>query len=167
MASPASERRRVRALIQRAGVTMLVTIDEQAVPTSRPMLPIFLDHDPSIYFLTHQHSRKVRQIAARSQVGLTLSTAGCYFVVAGTAEALRDPELIRRLWHPTYRAWFPDGKDDRDATALRVRVDRVDYWEPPRTRLRRVAQAVKAVVTRRAINTPMKTITGPLDTEVR
>ena len=160
MASSASERRRVRGLIQRAGVAMLMTIDEHAAPIGRPMLPLFLDHDPCIYFLTHQNSRKVSQIMARPQVGLTMSTTGCYLVVAGTAAALREPELIRRLWRPTYRAWFPDGKDDREATALRVSVNRVDYWEPPRSRFIRVAQAVKAVVTRRAVETPMKTITG-------
>jgi hypothetical protein len=61
------------------------------------------------------------------------------------------------LWHwkscahewtigtPDYRAWFPDGW--------------VDYWQP-RSGLIRVAQAVKAVVTRCGVDTPMKTITG-------
>ena len=96
---------------------------------------------------------------ARPQVGLTMSSTACYLVVTGTAAAVRDPELIRQLWRPTYRAWFPDGKNDREATAIRVSVGRVDYWEPPRSRLIRVAQAVKAVVTRRAVDTPMKTIT--------
>jgi Pyridoxamine 5'-phosphate oxidase len=52
MASSASERQRVRALIQRAGVAMLMTIDEDAAPSGRPMLPPFFDNDPCIYFLT-------------------------------------------------------------------------------------------------------------------
>jgi general stress protein 26 len=160
MASSASERRRVRALIQRAGVAMLMTVDEHAAPIGRPMLPLFLDNDPCIYFLTHQNSRKVSQIMARPQVGLTMSSTGCYFVVAGTAAVLREAGLIQQLWRPTYRAWFPDGMNDREATALRMSVSRVDYWEPPRSRLIRVVQAVKAVVTRRAVETPMKTITG-------
>ena len=160
MASSDSERRRVRALIQRAGVAMLTTIDEHAVPIGRPMLPLFLENDPCIYFLTHQNSRKVSQIMARPHVGLTMSSAGCYFVVTGTAAAVRDPDLIRMLWRPTYRAWFPDGKSDREAAALRVSVGRVDYWEPPQSRVIRVVQAVKAIVTRRAVDTPMKTITG-------
>ena len=160
MASSASERRRVRGLIQQAGVAMLVTIDEHAAPIGRPMLPLFLDGDSCIYFLTHQHSKKVGQIRAQPQVGLTLSGNGCHLVVTGTATASRDPELIRRLWHPSYRAWFPDGKDDREAAALRVNVNRVDYWEPPRSRAIRVVQAVKAVVMRRAVETPMKTIAG-------
>lgn len=160
MSDSASERRRVRALIERAGVAMLMTIDEHASPIGRPMLPLFLDRDPCIYFLTHQGSRKVGQIKAQPQVGLTISSTGCYLVVTGTAAVLRDPELIRHLWHPSYRAWFPDGKDDREATALRVSVNRVDYWEPPRSRVIRLAQAVKAVVMRRAVETPMQTIAG-------
>ena len=93
MASSASERRRVQALIQQAGVAMLTTIDEHAAPIGRPMLPLFLDNDPCIYFLTHQNSRKGSQIMARPQVGLTMSSTGCYLVVAGTTATLRDPEL--------------------------------------------------------------------------
>ena len=139
---------------------MLMTIDEHAAPVGRPMLPLFLHNDPSIYFLTHQHSRKVNHITARPQVGLTMISTGCYLVLTGAAVTSREPRLIQRLWRPTYRAWFPDGSDYREAIALCVTVDRVDYWEPPRSRLIRVAQAVKAVVTRRAVETPMKTITG-------
>ena len=91
MTSLDSERRRVRALIQRAGVAMLTTIDEHAAPIGRPMLPLFLDDDPCICFLTHQNSRKVSQIIARPQVGLTMSSTACYLVVTGTAAAMRDP----------------------------------------------------------------------------
>lgn len=146
--------------MQRAGVAMLMTIDEHAAFSGRPMLPLFLDDDPCLYFLTHQDSRKVRHITARSHVGLTMISKGCYFVVTGTAALSREKDLIQRLWQPTYRAWFPDGTDDREATVVRVTVDRVDYWEPPRSRLIRVAQAVRAVVMRRAVDTPMKTLTG-------
>jgi general stress protein 26 len=160
MTRPASERRRLRQLIQHAGVAMLMTLDEHGAPVGRPMLPLLLENDPHIYFLTHQMSRKVTQVEARAQVGMAIVGASCYLVVAGSAYASRDPELIRRLWHPTYRAWFPDGKDDREATALRVVVDRLDYWEPPRSRFVRLFGAVKAIATRRAVETPMKTIDG-------
>jgi general stress protein 26 len=155
------ERLRVRALIERAGVAMLINIDEQGTHVGRPMLPLLLEHDdPHIYFLTHQSSRKIVQVAARPQVVLTIISADCYVVVAGSAYASRDPALIRRLWSPTYRAWFPGGADDREATALRVVVERVDYWDPPRSRLIRLMQAAKALVTRRAAETPMQTLDG-------
>jgi general stress protein 26 len=160
MTGAEAERQRVRALIERAGVAMLMNVDERGTHIGRPMLPLFVQNDPHIYFLTHQSSRKVMQLAARPQVGLTIIGANCYVVMAGSAHLSRDPGLIRRLWSPTYRAWFPEGKDDREATAIRVVVERIDYWEPPTSQVFRLVQAVKAVVTRRPVETSMKTLDG-------
>jgi general stress protein 26 len=115
-----TERQRVRELMREAGVAMVVNVDEQGTPVGRPMLPLFLDDDPSVYFLTHQSSRKVAQLATRPRVALIFGLAHCHIVVVGSASASRDPELLRHLWNPTYRAWFPTGLDDREATALRV-----------------------------------------------
>jgi|KBSMisStaDraftv2_1062788.scaffolds.fasta_scaffold44313_4 general stress protein 26 len=162
MTDPA-ERQRVRALIERAGVAMLMNLDERGTQIGRPMLPLFVQGDPHIYFLTHQSSRKVRHLATRPQVGLTMTSGTCYVVMAGSAHVSRDPELIRRLWSPTYRAWFPGGKDDREATVIRVAVERIDYWEPSGSPIARLAQAVKALVTRRAVETPMRTLDGFAD----
>src|ERR1041384_3166800 len=120
MAGELSERQRVRELIQRAGVAMLTTIDDHGVLAGRPMLPLLLDNDPDVYFLTHQGSRKVTQISTKAHVALTIMSADRYFAVAGVAYASRDPDLIRRLWHPTYRAWFPEGREAGDATVLQI-----------------------------------------------
>ena len=160
MTDAAAERHRVRALIERAGVAMLMNVDERGTHIGRPMLPLFVRNDPHIYFLTHQSSRKVMQLAARPQVGLTIIGANCYVVMSGSADLSRDPGLIRRLWSPTYRAWFPEGKDDREATAIRVVVERIDYWEPPTSQIVRLVQAVRALVTHQAVDTPRKTLDG-------
>jgi general stress protein 26 len=155
-----AERQRVRGLIERAGVAMLINIDDRGTYSGRPMLPLFVQGDPHIYFLTHRSSGKVTQLVARPQVSLTIISANCYVVIAGSAEISRDRELIRRLWRSTYRAWFPEGKDDPEATAIRVVVERIDYWEPPSSQIARVVQAVKAVLTGRAVDTPKKTLDG-------
>ena len=160
MTDAGAERQRVRGLIERAGVAMLMNADQNGTHIGRPMLPLLVLNDPHIYFLTHQSSRKVTQLAIRPQVGLSIISSNCFIVVTGSAALSRDPELIRRLWSPTYRAWFPEGKDDHEATAIRVAVDRIDYWEPPSNRVVRLVQAVKAIVTRRAVDTPMKTLDG-------
>jgi general stress protein 26 len=141
-----------------AEIAMLMTFDSGGDHAGRRMLPLWLRGDPHVYFLTHQDSSKVVQIAERPRVALTVISAGCYFVVLGSAQASQDPALVRRLWRPSYRAWFSEGKDDRQATVLRVAIDKVNYWEPPRTHIRRVFQSVKAVLTRRVVETPMKTI---------
>ena len=152
------ERQRIRSLLQRSDVAMLVTADNDGAQAARPMLPLWLENDPHVYFLTHDASRKVAQIIERPRVALTFIVPGAYLVVLGFADTSRDSRLIRRLWRPSYRAWFPDGKDDRAATVIRVVIDRVNYWEPPRGHVRRLGQAIKAIVTRRAVETPMKTI---------
>jgi general stress protein 26 len=152
-----SERLRLRQLIQRAGVSMLVTNDH-GTHSGRPMLPLLLEDDPHIYFLTRRGTRKVREITVQPQIALTIIAEGCYVVVIGRAVVLRNPQLIDQLWHPTYRAWFAEGKSDPEATVIRVVVERVDYWEPPRSRVVRVFQAIKAVISRRAVETPMRTI---------
>jgi len=139
---------------------MLVTLDGEGAQDGRPMLPLLLEGDPHIYFLTHQSSHKVAEIAAEPRVALTVVSNGRYFVVSGTADTSRDPALIRRLWHPSYRAWFPHGKGDSEATVLRVTVEKVNYWEPARGKVQRILEAIKAVVTRRPVETPMKTIEG-------
>jgi general stress protein 26 len=160
MTDAAAERQRVRALIERAGVAMLMNVDERDTHVGRPMLPLFIEDDPHIFFLTHQSSRKVMQLAARPQVGLTIISASCYLVITGSVQISRDPELIRRLWSPTYRAWFPEGQADREATVIRVAVERIDYWEPPTSQIVRLVQAVKAVLTHQAVDTPRKTLHG-------
>lgn len=155
---PAAERHRVRDLLQQSEVAMLLTFGSGEVHDGRPMLPLWLPEDPNIYFLTHRESRKVAQVNERPHVALTVINAGCYLVVLGLASASQDPVLIRRLWRPSYRAWFPAGSGDREATVLRIVINKVNYWEPPRSRVRRLFQAVTAVVTRQPVETPMRTI---------
>jgi general stress protein 26 len=155
---PAAERHRVRDLLQQSEVAMLLTFGSGEAHAGRPMLPLWLPEDPNIYFLTHRESRKVAQVNERPHVALTVINAGCYLVVLGLAYASQDPALIRRLWRPSYRAWFPEGSDDREATVLRMVINKVNYWEPPRSRVRRLFQAVTAVVTRQPVETPMRTI---------
>ena len=137
---------------------MLLTFGSGEPHAGRPMLPLWLPQDSNIYFLTHRESRKVAQVNERPHVALTVISAGCYLVVLGLAYASQDPALIRRLWRPSYRAWFPKGSDDREATVLRMVINKVNYWEPPTSRVRRLFQAVTAVVTRQPVETPMRTI---------
>jgi general stress protein 26 len=152
--SPAdSERRKIRRQIQDAGVAMFMTLDERGQPTGRPMRPLLIENDPHLYFLTHQGSDKVRQVLDHPTVAVTIVGTSSFIVLKGGAEVLEDRTLVDRLWSPTYRAWFPEGTDDREATVLRITVQRVSYWEPPRSRMIRVWHA-------RRVDTPMKTLDG-------
>ena len=46
MTDAEAERQRVRTLIERAGVAMLMNVDEKGTHIGRPMLPLLVQNDP-------------------------------------------------------------------------------------------------------------------------
>ena len=42
---------------------------------------------------------------------------------------VKDPQRVQDLWRKRHRRWFPLGKQDPDLAALRVRIDRAEYWD--------------------------------------
>jgi general stress protein 26 len=136
-------------LIDGIAVAMVTTHADDGRPGSRPMLLERLEPDGSLTFLTHLSSDKVQQIARDPRVNAALvSDRGDRYVsVSGTVTVTHDPSRMKTLWKPTYRAWFPGGADDPDAAIFSVRIDVIDSWDVPTSRLVRVWCAVKALAT--------------------
>src|SRR3954452_13898974 len=116
---------------------------------SRPMLLERLEPDGSLTFLTHLSSDKVDEVARDPQVNVAfVSDKGDRYVsVSGVATATHDPARMHALWNPTYRAWFPGGPDDPDSAIFTVRIEAIEYWDVPTSRLVRLWCAVKALAT--------------------
>jgi general stress protein 26 len=136
-------------LIDGIAVAMVTTRADDNRLGSRPMLLERLEPDGSLTFLTHLSSDKVHEIARDPQVNVAfVSDKGDRYVsVSGAAAATHDPARMRALWNPTYRAWFPGGPDDPDSAILSVRIEVIEYWDVPTSRLVRVWCAVKALAT--------------------
>jgi general stress protein 26 len=151
----------VRDLITASGVAMLTTVDDAGRLASRPMLPLLVEGDSRVHFLTHASSEKIRQVALQPSVAVTVSgPASTYLALTGRAVVSHDRDLIDRLWNPTYRAWFPDGAVDQDVAVLSVTVERADFWEAPTSRVTRLLEAIEALVTHRPVETPKRSIEG-------
>jgi general stress protein 26 len=138
-------------LIEGISVAMVTTHSAEGGLNSRPMLLERLEPDATLIFLTHLSSRKVHEAESDPRVSVTFVAAkGDRYVAAfGRGAAVVDREEIRSLWNPTYRAWFPRGLKDPDIAMLKVAVERVEYWDVPRSRLVRLWGVVRALVTRR------------------
>jgi general stress protein 26 len=89
------------------------------------------------------------EITEHSQVNVAFVGAkgDRYVSVSGTGRISHDREQIRRLWNPTYRAWFPGGPDDPELGVLTVKMERVEYWDVPSSRLVRLWGVVRALAT--------------------
>jgi general stress protein 26 len=149
----ASDRGRALAELQRRidgiPVAMVTTIAPDDVLRCRPMLLERLEPDATMVFLTHLSSQKVDDVHhdPRVNVAFVSEKGDRYVSVGGTATVAHDEARFRALWNPTYRAWFPGGPDDPESAIFTVRIERVDYWDVPTTRLVRLWGVAKALAT--------------------
>lgn len=147
MDTPSTALAELRRLIDGIPVAMVTTRADDDQLGSRPMLLERLEPGGSLTFLTHLSSQKVHEIARDPRVNVAFvgDKGGRYVSVSGVATATHDPARMQALWHATYRAWFPHGPDDPDSAILDVRIERIEYWDVPSSRLVRLWSVVKAV----------------------
>jgi len=111
------------------------------------------DVDPAgwMWFVTDRSSRKACELMRSPDASVVFqSSHGDRFVVVhGTAVVVRDNVKLKRMWNPTYRAWFPKGPRDPEIALIALQVATVDYWLVPRSRISRGIGAMKALMTGR------------------
>ena len=157
------DRERLRAWIVDAAVTMLTTIDCEKRPATRPMLPLLLDDDSRIHFLTQHSSAKVAQVHTCPDVCIAMAcSGGVYLSLTGKAKVSRDPQLLDQLWRSSYRAWFPDGRHDPEIAVLSVTLDCADVWEAPTSPVTRLFGAARALITHQPFETSKQRFDDPL-----
>jgi general stress protein 26 len=141
--------RTLKRLLKGMSVAMLSTHTSGGEIRSRPLLVQEVDEQGWLWFLTDRSSRKVCELARSPETTVVFqSKHGNRFVaVHGTAFVVQDDVKVRRLWNPTFRAWFPKGRRDPEVTLIAVQPSKVDYWMVPRTRLARAVGAARALAT--------------------
>ena len=125
------ERRKLRKLLKGFRVTMLTTLTPDGVLRSRPMATVPLQGDGDVWLLTKLGAPKVGEVEENHRVNLNYisSKDGRYVSLSGTASLVRDRQRVADLWKKRHRKWFPEGKNDPELAALRVQVERAEYWD--------------------------------------
>jgi general stress protein 26 len=124
---------RLGELVRGIRVVMMTTVSSNAEAHARPM---YAQDEPSgedLWFLTDRRSGKVSEIMRNSHVLLTYSDAGAnrYVSVWGDASVHADHVKARELWSAPAQGWFPDGPEDPNLVLIRVRPEKVEYWDGP------------------------------------
>jgi general stress protein 26 len=125
--------RKLRKLLKGFRVAMLTTVAPGGALHSRPMATARAQGDGDVWFLTKAGAAKVGEVEEnqRVNVGYASPKDGRYVSLSGTATVVKDPQRVQDLWRKRHRRYFPEGKQDPDLAALRVRVDRAEYWDEP------------------------------------
>jgi general stress protein 26 len=107
-----------------------------------------------LWFFTDINSPKVFNIANDQHVNLAYASPDSqrYISVCGSASLVQDREIMKRLWTPTMKAWFPEGIDDPNIGLLCVEVETAELWDSPPSKVVQLAGIVKAVATGQRYN---------------
>ena len=109
-----------REIMTRAGVCVLITVDEKCRPDTRLMDPFPPEQDFTVWLGTNPQSNKVRQIEGNPNVDLFYMEKDSYgyVVLHGTAQIVDDPREKELRWKEGWEAFYPD----RSTSYLLIRI---------------------------------------------
>lgn len=142
-------RQKVWDMIKDIRVTLMATQDSNGKLHARPMVATQENFDGTLWFFTRADSRKVEEIEQNPAVLLNYAEPSDqnYVAITGTAEIVRDRQLIQDMWSEGMRTWFPDGKEDPNIALVRVNAESAEYWDAPSSALVYAYGYVKARLT--------------------
>ena len=117
-----------RGVIARAKFPQLATIDGDQ-PRVRPVSPVRVDDDFTIYVANLRSYGKTREIAANPKVELNyLDELHDQVRVTGVAEVLTDTEILREIWesNPLLRRYL-GSPENPELIIYRIRPSRVRF----------------------------------------
>ena len=138
---------KVAELARDIRIAMLTTMDADGHHLSRPMAQQEVEFDGDLWFFAEKNSRKVAQIEANPEVGVTLSSGDTWISIHGEALTVDDLAKKKELWNAWVGAWFTDGPEDPNVTLIKVGAHGAEYWDTPGGRIASVVSFVKAKVT--------------------
>lgn len=143
-----NETAQLAGLIRDIKVAMLTTSVRGDGLRSRPMFTQDAPFDGSLWFMTSVAAGVVNEVYDNTEVLLTYAHPGAQSYVAanGVGSVHNDRAMIRSLWKPTLKAWFPEGAEDPKIRLIRVVVERAEFWDSPSAPVR-LFQFAKSLVT--------------------
>lgn len=139
-------------LLAEFDVAMLVTRTQDGFLRARPMAVQDPQEMPGsdLWFVTGDETPKVGEIQEEQQVAVTCYRPRdrAYLSISALARVEHDPEAVKRLWRPDWKAWVPGGPDDPHVALIKLTIEQAEYWEPAGGRLRILYQMVKDAMKR-------------------
>lgn len=116
--------------------TILSTRTEDGAIAGRPMSNNReVEFDGDAFFFACDHTRTVSDIARDPRVGLgfqgksgALGLRPFFLTVEGRAELIRDKGQFKEHWTSGLDRWFEQGIDTPGLVLIKVRAERLHYW---------------------------------------
>lgn len=118
---------------------MLTTVSRDGL-AQRPMSNNReVEFDGDCYFFSDGDSRTVRDLERDPTVALAyqgsgglmgvVGKPGIFIAIEGKGELIRDKSLFAQHWQEELERWWPDGIDSPGLTLIKVKAQRLHYWD--------------------------------------
>lgn len=138
---------RLKALIDKARIGIITTIDVDGHLVSRPMAVKEREFDGDLWFFTEDPSHKTDEVRANPQVNVALESGKGWVSLSGDAEVVKDAAKIDELWDTAAEAWFSAGRQDPKVALLKVTAHTAEYWASDEPKPLVLFKYAKAAVT--------------------
>ncbi len=116
--------------IEKVRYGMLGLIGARSGDHFQPMTAFCEPETADIWFFTRDDTDLARACAGGADAAFVIKAKDQVFQasVRGRIERQDDRSRIDRYWGPVVAAWYPDGKDDRHLTLLRLSARDAQVW---------------------------------------
>lgn len=163
-------------MIDEIDVAMMTTRRPDGYLVSRPMAMQERTAGADLWFVTSQETDKLDEILTDPHVNLSWykSRTREWVSVAGTAHLTRDQKIIRKLWDPSWKIWFPSGAGKESGTPrdpriimIGVEIHSAVYMEVDKPQPVVLFEMVKGLITKEAPDVGTIRKIGPSDLRAR
>lgn len=144
---------KIKELIKHNSICMFTTkLDELPLQT-RPMSVAQVDDEGIIWFLSAKSSRKNYEIVGDPRIQLFFANVSDqeYLTIYGMAVETNNEHKIKELWNPIAKAWFTEGVDDPEISAVRVTPHEGFYWDTKSGRMISLIKILASAITGKTI----------------
>lgn len=135
--------------VQATRFVLLTTSAADGTLSTRPMTIQRIDEPGTVLFFGSLSSALVQRLNARPEVNIGVAEPDddFYVSIVGRAVISSNRVLIRELWSPLTKVWFPGGVDDEDLVLIEVTASQAEYWNVHESEMVQFFKMAKAAVT--------------------
>lgn len=126
--------KKLALLIKDIKFTMFSTVSPDGSIISRPMVGQEIEADSfdgHLWFFTMKDTIKVHSIKRDSHVNLAYAypEKELFISLSGKAFISEDKDMMKELWTPNLRSWFPAGLAETDIALIGVDIQSAEVWD--------------------------------------
>ncbi|MBX3232146.1 MAG: pyridoxamine 5'-phosphate oxidase family protein [Labilithrix sp.] len=123
-----SSKAHLKELLESFDDAMLITRHGEEMH-ARPMAVADVEGANTLWFVTSTGAPKSDEIRLDSRVSVTFQSSTRFVALSGRGVLVHDKAKIDQLWKPSWKAWFPNGKDDPSIALIQVTVTDAELWD--------------------------------------